>query len=153
MLARTLIIGPGPDQAASLRFRDRAIALGVPMLLVPLVAFIAYWWLQPPGNSPWVFLLLPAYGAILSVPAYPVVLAASYVASRRGWIGLIPFALSGAILAGGAALIFASIMVAELQGTLWEFALTAMSWSAMGAVYAALAWLTLLVLRPDLYSG
>lgn len=151
MSARALLIGIDPDDAATLRLRDRIIAAGIPLVLVPLIAVFLHVTFQPAGNSPWAFLLLVAFSMIVTLPAFPIVVLASYWFSRRGLIGALPFLGAGAAF-GTLATGIAVLSVSTEISMAWDEALmTLASWVIVGAVYASIAWLSLVLLRIDLY--
>ncbi|MBT8476101.1 MAG: hypothetical protein KJO78_11580 [Alphaproteobacteria bacterium] len=151
MAARALLIGVDPDEAATLRFRDRIIAAGIPLLLIPLLAIVLVAAFRPAGNSAWAILQLVAFSLSVTLPTYPVVVLTSYWFSKRGLIGALPFLGAGAALGTVASSLLLLLVFTEVPVKWDEALLTLMSWAALGAVYAGIAWLSLLVLRIDLY--
>ena len=131
--------------------RDRLLAAGLPLIVLPLLAILAFFLLEPSTTGPGVFLAVLGYSLFVTAPVFPVVVLLSYPVARKGWIGLAPILAIAFLLAGALAGVSWLSTKGEMRPEPLDVLTSMFGFGLIGSVFGLFVWLAMILIRTELY--
>ena len=134
---RALLIGTASNAVTTVRMRDRLIAAGLPLIVLPLLFRVLSAFLPqpfPPGLSG----IIGFFNSTLfvTVPLLPIVVLLSIPIIKRGWIGVLPTLAIGFCLGSAVAFLVNMLGLEETRPAVGEVIVTLIVTGLLGAFFA-----------------